>query len=343
MELLVFFLDNDMAEELVVIRNLKKHFWTSNGIVKAVNGVSFSIMREETFGLVGESGSGKSTMGYTLLGVYQPTGGEILLRGKNINKALRSRPKSLRREIQMVFQDPGTTLNPRKQVGKILALPLQVYGVLKHERRSRLEELLDLVGLPHDYLFKYPHELGGGERQTVAIARALAAGPSLIILDEPTSALDVSIQAKIINVLVETQKKLNLTYLFITHDLSLMRNVATRVAIMYLGKVCELAPTAEFFRNPLHPYTQMLLSSIPVLSDEEEALKPKKIQSKGEIPSPVNIPSGCSFHQRCSLRGDICSVEDPEMVEIELGHFVSCNRYRENDQSREAKVYDNTH
>jgi peptide/nickel transport system ATP-binding protein len=211
----------------------------------------------------------------------------------------------------------------------ILELPLKVHNIGKnHEGRiNKVKELLEMVQLPVSYIYKYPSMIGGGEKQMVAIARALATSPSFVLLDEPTSALDVSVQAKLINMLIQFQKKFKLSYLFITHDLSLMRNVASRVAIMYLGKLCEIAPSSEFFKNPLHPYTQMLLSSIPVISDEEEALKPKKIISTGEIPSPVNIPPGCSFHFRCPKKMDICSREDPIITEVNEGHTVRCHLY----------------
>jgi len=316
-----------MATELLIVKNLKKYFRTVQGVVKAVDGVSFTVLKGEIYGLVGESGSGKSTIGYTILGAYEPTEGEILFKGQNISRALAKRSKALKREIQMVFQDPSSSLNPRKQVRQILELPLRVHGVPKKDRIAKLQEMLALAGLPQEFMFKYPRELGGGERQTVGILRALILNPSFIILDEPTSALDVSIQAKIIRLLLDAQKQLDVTYLFITHDLSLMRNVANRVAIMYLGKIREQAATAEFFRNPLHPYTQMLLSSIPVISEEEEILKPRKIMSRGEIPSPVNVPPGCAFHLRCPQRMDICSRIDPKLVEITDGHLVGCHLF----------------
>jgi len=215
-------------------------------------------------------------------------------------------------------------LNPRRTIKQIVELPLRIHRS-DGDLSSRVIELLEMVELPPDYIHKYPQMLGGGEKQMVAIARALATNPSFVILDEPTSALDVSIQAKIINLLIRLQEEFHLSYLFITHDLSLMRNVASRVAIMYLGKICEIAEAAEFFRNPYHPYTQMLLSSIPVVSAEEEELKPKKITSRGEIPSPVDVPSGCSFHPRCPERKDLCSRVDPVMVEVEKGHMVRCH------------------
>lgn len=311
------------------ISNLVKYFYTRQGIVRAVDGISFAIRERETFGLVGESGSGKSTVAYTVVGTYNPTEGKILYKGQDISRESRKRPQSLKKEIQIVFQDPGSSLNPARTISQILELPLKVHDVVKDskERINKIAELLDMVQLPSDYLYKYPTMIGGGEKQMVGIARALATDPSFVILDEPTSALDVSIQAKIINMLVEFQKEFNLAYLFITHDLSLMRNIADRVAIMYLGKICEIAPTSEFFKNPLHPYTQMLLSSIPVITEEEEELKPKKIISKGEIPSPVNIPSGCSFHLRCPRKIPICSKDDPIMVNVKEGHCVRCHLF----------------
>lgn len=317
-----------LSEEILSFENVKQYFVTPQGVVKAVDGVSFSVMRGETFGLIGESGSGKSTLAYTLAGIYRPTEGRIIFDKQDISGGYKKRSRFLRQQLRIVYQDPGSSLNPRSTVKQIVELPLQVNHISeKKDRDQKVEELLALIGLPLDFLYKHPRELGGGEKQMVAIARALASNPACIILDEPTSALDVSIQAKIINILIDLQHKYNLTYLFITHDLSLMRNVASRVAIMYLGKICELAAASEFFKNPLHPYTQMLLSSIPVISDEEEALKPKKIISVGEIPSPVNIPPGCSFQYRCPKKMDICSQEDPVTIEICNGHSVRCHLY----------------
>jgi peptide/nickel transport system ATP-binding protein len=317
-----------MAAETLKVTNLKKYFYTKRGTVKAADGVSFSIQEKETLGLVGESGSGKSTVAYTIMGIYNPTQGNITFRDQDISKESKKRPKHFKKEIQIVFQDPGSSLNPRRSIRQILAHPLRVHHIAGNgSLTEQVEKLLDMVELPSDYMYKYPQAIGGGERQIIAIARALATNPSFIVLDEPTSALDVSVQAKIINLLMELQEELNLTYLFITHDLSLMRNMATRVAIMYLGKICEIAYTAEFFQNPMHPYTRMLLSSIPVVSKEEEELKPKKIISQGEIPSPVNIPTGCSFHLRCPEKMDICSKADPDTIELEKTHFVRCHLY----------------
>jgi peptide/nickel transport system ATP-binding protein len=293
-----------------------------------VDGISFRVKKGETFGLVGESGSGKSTVAYTVVGIYQPTEGSIIFNGQDISRELGRRPKSLKKEIQIVFQDPGSSLNPRRSIKQILELPMKIHAIGQNEDRTeKVAELLRIVELPLDYMYKYPRAIGGGEKQMVAIARALATDPSLILLDEPTSALDVSVQAKIIKLLIHLQAKLDLTYLFITHDLSLMRNMASRVGIMYLGKICEIAPTAEFFESHLHPYTRMLLSSIPVVSEKEESLKPKKITSRGEIPSPVNIPSGCSFHLRCPEKMRICSKDDPKMVKMHQEHVVRCHLF----------------
>jgi peptide/nickel transport system ATP-binding protein len=314
-----------MSGEIITVKNLKKHFPTDEGIVRAVDGISFSINEGETFGLVGESGSGKSTTAYTLMGLYTPTEGEIAYKGVDISIGVKKRPLSFKKEMQMVFQDPGSSLNPKKSIREILELPLKVHGVPAAERRKRVIELLHMVELPDDYLERQPTKIGGGEKQMVAIARALATNPRFITLDEPTSALDVSMQAKIINKLIQFQEEFDLSYLFITHNLSLMRNVASRVGIMYLGKLCEVAPTGEFFTRPLHPYTKMLLSSIPVITDEEERVKPEKVVSRGEIPSPVNVPSGCYFHPRCNECKDICMKDDPPMIEVEPGHFVKCH------------------
>lgn len=314
----------------IVVRahNLKKHFHTKRGIVRAADGVSFTISEQETLGLVGESGSGKSTVAYTVMGIYPATSGELVFKDQDITGAIKKRSKALKQDIQIVFQDPGSSLNPRRTIRQILELPLRVHDtVSKKERVDRVAKLMEMVELPVDFMYKSPPAIGGGERQMIAIARALATDPSFIVLDEPTSALDVSVQAKIINKLMELQKELNLTYMFITHDLSLMRNMASRVAIMYLGKICEIAPTAEFFSRPLHPYTQMLLSSIPVVSEQEEELKPKKIVSTGEIPSPVNIPPGCSFHLRCPSKMEICSRIDPNIVTPEENHQVRCHLF----------------
>jgi peptide/nickel transport system ATP-binding protein len=327
--------DSGTDGQVLVARKLVKHFPINRSsilkrewvVVKAVDGIDFSVTRGECFGLVGESGSGKSTTAYMIVGMYSPTSGELEFRGEDIARPAVQRPMHLKKEIQIIFQDPGSSLNPRRSIADILEMPLRLHSRPKQGKsvERQIIDLLDQVELPAAYRFKSPSTIGGGERQMVAIARALATDPSFIILDEPTSALDVSVQGKIINMLMRLQKEFDLTFLFITHDLSLMRNVATRIAIMYLGKIAEIAPAAEFFESPLHPYTQMLLSSIPVLTKAEMAAKPDKIHSIGEIPSPVNVPPGCNFNTRCPLAQERCFSDDPAMREISPGHFARCH------------------
>jgi peptide/nickel transport system ATP-binding protein len=332
-----------MTGDILTITDLKKYFIIGHdGVVKrepiavkAIDGISFTMREGETFGLVGESGSGKSTVAYTTIGMYRPTAGQIAFRGRDLFEGKKRRPLALKKEIQIVFQDPGSSLNPRQNIRQILDLPLRIHRP-DDDRKEQIDRLLEMVGLPLDYTHKYPRMLSGGEKQMVAVARALATEPSFVILDEPTSALDVSIRGKIINLLIRLQQEFHLSYLFITHDLSLMRNVASRVAIMYLGKICEIAGAGEFFSNPYHPYTQMLLSAIPVISEEEEKLKPEKIVSTGEIPSPVNLPPGCSFHSRCPKKMDICSQVDPVMVEVEQEHTVRCHLFGGSDQAEDV-------
>jgi peptide/nickel transport system ATP-binding protein len=322
-----------MGSPLLQVRELKKYFpLPRRGLggevpqLKAVDGVSFDLDRDEVLGLVGESGSGKSTVAYTVVGMYAATAGSILLEGREIAGLTGRRPLAMKRDIQIVFQDPGSSLNPRRSIRAIVERPLKVHAACAREGRgSTAGELLRMVELPCEYLAKYPTGIGGGERQLVSIARAIVARPKLLILDEPTSALDVSVQAKIINTLIRLRREFRLSYLFISHDLSLMRNVADRVAIMYLGRMCEIAATPEFFANPLHPYTRMLISAIPTVSDAEDELKPRRSVPRGEIPSPVNIPSGCSFHTRCPLRVERCRREDPAFREIGAGHWVRCH------------------
>jgi peptide/nickel transport system ATP-binding protein len=321
-----------MSENSVLsVNNLKKYFYTQQGVVKAIDGIDFSLNAGETLGLVGESGSGKSTVAYALVGMYKPTEGKCVYKNQDIGIESRFRNKEMKRDIQIVFQDPGTSLNSRRTIRQILELPIKIHGMEKNgkARLQKVRELLELVHLPEDYINKYPKMIGGGEKQMISIARALATNPSLVLLDEPTSALDVSTQSKIIRMLRGFQRDFKLTYLFITHDLSLMSYVATKVAIMYLGKICEIAPKDNFFKDQLHPYTKMLLSAIPVISEEEERMKPEKIQSKGEIPSAINIPKGCSFYSRCSKKMDICSHQDPEMIEVREEHSVRCHLYNQ--------------
>jgi peptide/nickel transport system ATP-binding protein len=332
---------------ILEVRGLKKHFPVTgarqkNLMVRAIDGIDFEIRPGETLGLVGESGSGKSTTAFTVIGLYAATAGEIRFKGQDISGGVKKRPLEIKRDLQMVFQDPGTSLNPQRSVEKILSLPLAIHGMIRRGggKRRQLLELLDAVELPEEYLYKYPASLGGGEKQMLAIARAIATNPSMIVLDEPTSSLDVSVQAKIINMLLRIQKQKNLSYLFITHDLSLMRNMATRVAIMYLGKIAEIAPAEAFFRRPLHPYTQMLLSAIPVVSAEEEALKPKSVRSQGEIPSPVDVPPGCSFSTRCPFAEGRCFTDDPAMaaLEGEGEHLVRCHKLNVTQNSKRDYV-----
>lgn len=314
---------------ILEVKDLKMHFpIDKEHFVRAVDGVSFSIEPGEVLGLVGESGSGKSTIAYTIMGMYNQTSGEIVFNGETITSKSKGRSKAFRKNAQIVFQDPGSSLNSYQDVHQILSLPLKVHKIVpKNQIDNKILEILDMVELPPDFMYKSPNTIGGGEKQLVSIARALCCDPKFIILDEPTSSLDVSIQAKIINMLIKLHGEKKLTYMFITHDMGVMRNISTRVAIMYLGKFCEIAPTKTFYTAPLHPYTKMLLSAIPVISEEEEALKPKKIVSTGEIPSPVNIPKGCSFNTRCMMKKDICMHEDPCMKEVAPGHFVRCHLY----------------
>jgi peptide/nickel transport system ATP-binding protein len=309
---------------ILKLENLKQYFPVGKKqFVKAVDGMDLEICRGEVMGLVGESGSGKSTIAYTVMGMYRQTDGDIVFDGRRITKEWKGRDKRFYRDAQIVFQDPGSSLNPYQDVRQILSLPLKVHKIVpKNEMDGKILEMLDMVELPPDFLYKSPNSIGGGERQLISIARALCSNPKFIVLDEPTSSLDVSIQAKILNMLMKLHRENNLTYMFITHDMGVMRNISTRIAIMYLGKICEIAPTKSFYESPCHPYTQMLLSAIPVISDEEEALKPKRVRSEGSVPSSVDIPDGCSFHTRCPLKKDKCCVSDPEMKELEEGHFV---------------------
>ena len=315
-----------MSDPILAGEGLRKYFPTRGGVIKAVDDVQFKMEKGEVLGVVGESGSGKTTLGNMIIGIYPPTAGKITFKGEVLPSRAKDRPIKLRRDIQMVFQNPASSLNPRRSVRQALEVPLSISRGTKSVR-ERVDELLETVELPTEYADRYPEELGGGEKQLVAIARALATNPSLVVLDEPTSSLDVSIQAKIINVLMRLKTKLSLSYVFITHNLSLMRNVSDRVMIMYLGKVREVATTDEFFRNPMHPYTRMLLSSIPVITEAEEAAKPQRTQSVGEIAGALNLPPGCSFNPRCSYVMDVCKTVDPPLIEVAPGHWCDCHLY----------------
>jgi oligopeptide/dipeptide ABC transporter ATP-binding protein len=323
-------LTTQTTDSILQVENLRKYFLTPRGPIKAVDEVNFQMKEGEVLGVVGESGSGKTTLGNMVMGIYPPTSGKITFKGIDITKSSKHRSHEVKKDIQMVFQNPASSLNPRRTVKQALEVPLTVHKIHGAEKARKIDELLEMVDLPPEYSDRYPAELGGGEKQLVAIARALATNPSFIVLDEPTSALDVSIQAKIINVLLRLRTKFNLSYMFITHNLSLMRNVADRVMIMYLGKVREIAATDEFFKNPLHPYTKMLLSSIPVVTDEEEKAKPQKIESIGEIAGALNLPTGCSFHPRCPFAMQVCTTVDPPLVEVERNHLTCCHLYPAN-------------
>jgi oligopeptide transport system ATP-binding protein len=319
-------------ETLLAVEDLVMHFPIRRGIfqnvvghVHAVDGISFEIKRGETLGLVGESGCGKSTTGRAILQLYKPTSGKVIFQGQNLVNLSGPKLRAMRRQMQMIFQDPYASLNPRMTVEQIIGEPLQIHNILKGQAiRARVEELLKLVRLNPAYTDRYPHEFSGGQRQRIGVARALALQPELIICDEPISALDVSVQAQVVNLLEDLQTEMNLTYLFIAHDLSMVRHISDRVAVMYLGVMAELADRDELYSNPLHPYTIALLSAVPIPSPVIEA-KRKRIILKGDVPSPVNPPTGCRFHTRCPLAEAICTEKRPEWREITTNHFVACH------------------
>lgn len=323
-----------MNDSLLEVKDLVKRFPIKGGLlrrkiseVRAVEQVSFEIHGGEIFGLVGESGSGKSTIGKTILGIYAPTQGSILFKKRDVTRLTNENRLFFKKEVQMVFQDPKSSLNPRRSIKSTIEESLIVHKMAKNgrEREKMVGALLKMVDLSPNYMYKYPSMLSGGQRQRVAIARALALDPTFIVLDEPTSALDVSVQAKIIRLLQRLQTERQMAYLFISHDLSLMRTMAHRTAVMYLGRINELAPTEELFTNPLYPYTKTLISAVPVVSEEERQMKPPKQSLGGEIPSPINPPTGCAFHPRCDLAETICEQQLPELAEMTPGHFVRCH------------------
>lgn len=317
-----------MAEPLISVRNLKKYFDVGRGkTLKAVDGISFDIYPGETFGLVGESGCGKSTAGRTIIRLYEPTDGEVIFNGENIYQLSRNEMNRIRRNFQMIFQDPYASLNPRMPVEDIIAEPLDIHKAYKSnkERRDRVIELLKLVGLNEEHAQRFPHEFSGGQRQRIGIARALALNPKFIVCDEPISALDVSIQAQIVNLLKELQKDLGLTYLFIAHDLSMVRYISDRVGVMYLGHMMELATSEELYSEPIHPYTQALLSAIPI-PDPEVQRNRHRIILEGDVPSPIDPKDNCRFVDRCRFATDRCRKEVPEFREIKKDHFVACHR-----------------
>ncbi len=312
--------------ELLNVRNLVKHFPIENSddVVKAVDGVSFDIKAGETLGLVGESGCGKSTVGKCLLRLNEPSSGEVIFEGQNLVGLPNSQMQALRREMQIIFQDPYASLNPRLSILSIVSEPLKIHGIgTKIEQRERTADLLKKVGLDPNYMHRYPHEFSGGQRQRIGIARALALNPKLIICDEPVSALDVSVQAQVVNLLQDLQSEFGLTYLFISHGLAVVEHISNRVAVMYLGKIVEIAEGRELYDNPLHPYTNALLSAIPVPDPKQ---KRTRIILKGDVPTPINPPSGCRFRTRCPLAIEECAKVVPELREIEQGHFAACIR-----------------
>ena len=323
-------------EDILKVEDLQIHFPVMKGVVfkkqvatvKAVDGVSFSVKRGETLGVVGESGCGKSTTGLALMHMLETTGGRIMFEGQDVTSFNRSQVKQFRRRVQMVYQDPYGSLNPRMKVKDIIGEPLEVHGLAKDRAQydKRVAELLRMVGLLPDMAERYAHEFSGGQRQRIGIARALALEPSLIVCDEPVSALDVSIQAQVINIFKDLQKRLGLTYVFIAHDLAVVRHISDRIAVTYLGRVVEIASREDLYRNPKHPYTQALLSAVPEADVDAEQQK-KRIVLKGEIPSPLRVPSGCRFHTRCPAAMDKCRTEDPAMSQHGEGHAVACHLY----------------
>jgi oligopeptide transport system ATP-binding protein len=315
-------------QPLLEVKNLKKHFQVGRGrILKAVDNVSFSIKRGEVLGLVGESGCGKSTTGRTIIGLWKATGGQVIFDGKDVTNLKGHEAKEFTKKMQMIFQDPYASLNPRMTVGDIIGEALDIHNLATgKERMERIYSLLELVGLNREHASRFPREFSGGQRQRIGIARAMAVEPDFIIADEPISALDVSIQAQVVNLMEELKETKGLTYLFIAHDLSMVKHISDRVGVMYLGKLAELAPSNELYRNPMHPYTEALLSAIPIPDPKIEHSR-QRIVLQGDVPSPVNPPPGCRFKTRCPKAMDVCHEVDPEFKEVQPGHYVACHLY----------------
>lgn len=313
-----------MSDTILEVRGLKKYFSTPKGMLQAVDDVSFTVERGKTLGIVGESGCGKSTTGRSILRLIEPTAGEVFFEGRNIAKLSKKEMRKLRKDMQIIFQDPFSSVDPRMSVGEIIAEPIRINGLIKDkaELEKRVAELMDIVGLAPRLINSYPHELDGGRRQRIGIARALALNPKFIVCDEPVSALDVSIQAQILNLLKKLQKDMGLTYIFITHNLSVVNHFSDDIAVMYLGKVIEKAPAEELFANPIHPYTKALLSAIPT---PDIAPKKERIILRGEISSPINLPDECRFAPRCNHACEGCTACDPTLSEYTSGHFVACH------------------
>jgi len=326
-----------ISQPLVIVENLKKHFPVTRGVViqrqagvvRAVDGVSFTIQCGETLGLVGESGCGKTTAGRTLLGLYPLTDGQVTIDGHDMRAAKGAEWLAIRRKAQMIFQDPYASLNPRWTVNAIVGEPLRVHKLLvkEKERSERVKELLNLVGMSGRLVNRFPHEFSGGQRQRIGVARALASEPKFVVCDEPISALDVSIQAQVVNLLEDLQDRLGLTYLFIAHDLSMVRHICDRVAVMYLGVIVEIGDHNELYENPLHPYTQALLSAVPIPDPKKDRTRQRTILT-GDVPSPLHPPSGCRFHPRCPIGREHCAQSVPEWREIQPGHWVACHEVK---------------